>query len=155
MTDLGHRKEILVAKIIRSLKCDHTWILNAAQSNHTEDAEGKDVIVYTKQGEFYIQIKSSLKKAEDFVQDKKYRKRYKKMYVVTHHDKEKTTCHTMPAPNENAYPFIIVLVIFQKQKGYQNQNVDIMKAIEDISLVLKKIKITLNIIKQHIDELEQ
>lgn len=145
--DFGHKKEILVTQLINALACysRYPWLTSAAQSNQTEDGEGKDVIVYTTQGEFYLQIKSTIDAAGDFAREK-HREQYKKMYLVTHPDKEKTICLTMPFPNQKAYSFIIVVVVYRKENANEE--------IEDIDLVLKKIEIALGIIKQYVDEIK-
>src|SRR3989344_3743503 len=143
--DFGHKKEVLVAQLINALACYsyYTWIARAAQSNQIEDGDGKDVIVHTTQGnEFYLQIKSSIEAAEKFVRGP-HSKQYKKMYLVAHPDNEKPIWYSMPSPNSNAYAFIIIVVVYRKK--------NVSEEIEDIDLVLKKIKIALDIIKQYVD----
>jgi len=53
----------------------------------------------------------------------------------------------MPSPNSNAYAFIIIVVVYRKK--------NVSEEIEDIDLVLKKIKIALDIIKQYVDEIKK
>ncbi|MBI5005128.1 MAG: hypothetical protein HZC03_00785 [Candidatus Lloydbacteria bacterium] len=143
--DFGHKKEVLVTRLINALACYacYPWLISAAQSNQTEDSEGKDVIVYTTQGEFYLQIKSNTDAAEKFVREF-HSKQYKKMYLVAHPDKEKTSQYIMPSPNPNAYAFIIIVVVYREK--------NVSEEIEDISLVLKKIEVALGIIKQYVEE---
>ena len=150
--DLGHQKEKLVEKIINKLRRNRQWIVEAKQSppGEKEDGEGKDVIVYTTYGEFYIQVKSCASSAEHFIKDKRHSKRYKKMYVVEYPSESKIICREMPSPDQDANAFIVILIIFRKQKKI-NQKTD---RIEDISFVFKKVQITLDIIKKHIDDMK-
>lgn len=145
--DLGHKKEILVTHLINALACYscYPWLTSARQPDKIEDGEGKDVIVYTTHGEFYLQIKSTIDAAEDFMRER-HSKQYKTMYLVASPDKEQMRCCAMPLPNQNAYSFIVIVVIYRKK----NEDEEI--EIEDIDLVLKKVQIALGIIEQHVDE---
>lgn len=146
--DLGHKKEILVTHLINALACYscYPWLTGARQSDKIEDSEGKDVIVRTTQGEFYLQIKSRLKAAEDFTEGG-HSEHYKTMYLVAHHDKEKIRCYVMPLANKDAYSFIVIVVVYRK--------INVTEEIEDIDLVLKKVEIAMDIIRQYVDEMRQ
>lgn len=146
--DLGHKKEILVTHLINALACysRYPWLTSARQPDKIEDSEGKDVIVYTTHGEFYLQIKSTIDAAESFMREK-HSKHYKTMYLVANPDKEKIRCLAMPLPNQDADSFIVIVVVYRKK----NAN----KEIEDIDIVLKKVQIALGIVKQYVDELKR
>jgi hypothetical protein len=146
--DFGHKKEILVTMLINVIACytNYPWLIAARQSNKIEDAEGKDVIVHTTKGEFYLQIKSTTIAGEKFTKTRHCEK-YKKMYLITSPDKKSLVCYKMPSPNEKADKFIIILVVYRDKNKTEE--------IEKLKTVFKKIKIALSIINQNILKTEK